>query len=318
MSTKSSEIKDLAALLRADWNRRIRLDRRMWMSEAVESDDQMLASGERDLLLLLGSEISNTANKRVLEIGCGVGRMLVPAAGYFDSVIGVDVSDEAVAAANQLISTRELQQKVQAILVDGTNLAQIGDSSIDLIFSYGTLGIMPSRVLARCLAESHRVLRRNGSMRVQLYLGREQPSVEEDTLAVRAYDRDRFTRACAAGGFELSSAEELIHPIGNVSKPAEGIIAHIVSLRKTGESPLDTETIEAILLENPEQAAGESWAGSQLEYQMAITRAQKLVIDRQLPEARALFEYAADHYKHSDDIIDKVLTEINRVLESNE
>ena len=314
MNTKENKYKGLAAILRRDWNRRISLNRRMWMSEAVDSDEQMLASGERDLLLLLGEEITDTANKRVLEIGCGIGRMLIPAAKYFKSVVGVDVSEDALNAANLLIKSRGLSGSVETILVDGSDLLEIESNSVDLIYSYGTLGIVPTGIFACLLHEAGRILRLGRVMRFQLYLGTEQATIDQDTLAVRSYDLKKFTTACALCGFSIELVEELIHPIGNVSKPHEGIVAHIVSLKKESESTTKPANVELSLLDSPENSSIENWKGSALEYQMAITRAQKLVQCGNLAEAKALFQYAADNYADADKVIHKLLQEIDLAI----
>ena len=65
---------DLTKRMREDWDSRIAQDFRYWMSDGVESDDEMWAAGRRDLEILLKHlEKSELKTQKALEVGCGVG-----------------------------------------------------------------------------------------------------------------------------------------------------------------------------------------------------------------------------------------------------
>ncbi len=93
---ESDELDDMKvywdACARHDAMRHIATDN--WQSEEIFHE-----CGERDLVNILNNldeEHLKTGNKRVLEIGCGIGRILKPfAIQYPDlSLFGVDVSEE--------------------------------------------------------------------------------------------------------------------------------------------------------------------------------------------------------------------------------
>src|SRR5690242_20572967 len=87
-----------------EWDERVSHDYRYWMSDGVQSDEAMWDTGKRDLdSLLRNPPIQNIRSLTMLEIGCGVGRLLKSATEQFGSVIGIDVSKQAIAKAQSLL-----------------------------------------------------------------------------------------------------------------------------------------------------------------------------------------------------------------------
>jgi len=78
--------------MQREWNERAQTDPQGYIGRGYAgSDAQFWASGAPDLdgLILDGLELDRRA--AVLEIGCGVGRLLRPLAARANRVIGVDL-----------------------------------------------------------------------------------------------------------------------------------------------------------------------------------------------------------------------------------
>ncbi|NDC36642.1 MAG: class I SAM-dependent methyltransferase [Proteobacteria bacterium] len=156
-----SEQSKIAERMRLDWNRRVNHDYRFWMSDGHASDEEMWQTGERDLAIMTAG-IEGCGEKTVLEVGCGVGRLLRAASQKFRKVIGLDVSDEAIRRASELL--KDCPQ-VRLEVGNGVDLACITSSSIDVALSFAAITSMPTEVIAGYLHEIHRVLVPGGLVR---------------------------------------------------------------------------------------------------------------------------------------------------------
>ena len=231
--------------MRSDWDRRIQNDYRFWMGDGFVDDAAMWKTGSRDFRIVTDGILGNESKSwTVLDLGCGVGRLLREAAASFGSVIGVDVSKDAIERASQLLSDIS---NIRLHTTNGLDLAPIADRSIDLAYSFAAASHMPAPVFAENLVELARVIKAGGILRLQVYLGKEQQICEEDTLAPRGYDRSRFIAGLKTAGFDFESEFEPKLPF-EVSDQAAGLNAMIVSLRRssrTAHSPGDVT--EALL-----------------------------------------------------------------------
>jgi SAM-dependent methyltransferase len=97
-------------------------------------------------------------HETALEIGCGLGRMLVHLAERFDRVYGVDIAPEMIEGARELVPAN-----VELAVNSGDDLAPLEDERFDFVLSIQVFQHIPDReVIARYLGEVARVLRRNG------------------------------------------------------------------------------------------------------------------------------------------------------------
>jgi SAM-dependent methyltransferase len=138
---------------RRDPMRYIAPERRRWTTEAF------LASREgvvKDVLEWTGDAIGREA---MLEIGCGLGRMLIAFAPHFEEVHGVDIAPEMVQGAKEL----GLPANVHIHETSGAELAALPDSRFDLVFSFLVFQHIPDEaVIAGYLRETRRVLKPSG------------------------------------------------------------------------------------------------------------------------------------------------------------
>lgn len=152
--------------MRGDWDRRGVEDHRLHIAAGHEgSEEAFLASGEKDLagIVLDGIELEPSAE--TLEIGCGVGRLLLPLAKRVAVVHGVDISTVMVEKSKGYVTNAP---NVFTSVTDGT-LGHLPDSSLDLVFSFIVFQHIPDRAPIRAYAEeSARVLRPGGVFRFQV------------------------------------------------------------------------------------------------------------------------------------------------------
>lgn len=277
----------LARQMKADWDRRVSHDYRFWMSDGVSSDEAMWTSGERDLTALTKG-LPEQLGCTVLELGCGVGRILKAALPRFKQVIGVDVSSKAIDKARALLPQ---SPRLTLIAGDGLTLQPIADSTVDLVVSFAAISSIPTEVIGGYFREMHRVLVPNGRARLQVYLGREQAVTRSDTLHLRCYQRENFIKAVDAAGFKVESIEQL--DLGfEVSSSEQGFEAVVVSLLRVERTPASAAEICGLLLPlgEPETSAG----SADLECYMTVNYAKQLLVQGDIDRARDALAYAAD------------------------
>jgi ubiquinone/menaquinone biosynthesis C-methylase UbiE len=105
---------------------------------------------------------------RVLDVGCGAGGALLPAAwrvGPTGEAVGIDLSEGMVARTREAAAEAKLDW-VRAEVMDGAKLA-FDDDSFDAVLCAFTLASIPDA--AGALAEMHRVLRPTGSVGIAVW-----------------------------------------------------------------------------------------------------------------------------------------------------
>lgn len=309
-----SSLSLIANRMREEWDRRVSHDYRYWMSDGVEDDTRMWETGARDFeMLIRGLEPEALREQVSLEIGCGVGRLLRPAARYFRRAIGLDVSQEAIREAERLLADLP---NVELVLGNGINLSSIATGSVDFAFTFAALSSMPVSVIANYLAELARVVRPGGVMRLQVYLGKEQDTYEEDTIAIRSFSEERFVAAISRAGFTVEFVEEFSLPF-EVSNKEDGLIAKIVGLRRSNIQGGMPSEVKEELLPSGERSAGDLWQGSETEYLMALARARQHMDAGQAQEALDALEFAAAYYSQPDPEVVELLTDLRKVVKAS-
>ncbi len=295
---------DLQTRMRSEWDRRIDHDYRYWMSDGVESDQLMWESGKRDLeILLKGLSKESLQTQVALEVGCGVGRLLRASANIFNRVIGIDVSQKALEQARDLLQDLS---NVELILGNGTDLSAVNSSSVDFVYSFAALSSMPVSVFASYLRELDRIVKVGGLLRLQIYLGKTQNTVCEDSIAIRSFEPGCFVNAAEACGFRVQALEELTLPF-SVSDYDAGLVASIVSLKKVSDTEVTLSQIERLLCPEGEKIADENWPGSETEYLMALARAKQHLEAGRVEEAEAASRYALECYQGSKEEVQEIL-----------
>ena len=152
-------------LMRADWDLRARSDAAYYIDcgHGV-SPAAFWRSGEEDLQTQVLKGIRLSQDAVVLEIGCGIGRLLRAMRRRARLAIGVDISGEMIDRARAELLPDE---GIRLLRTDG-DLRDVPDGSIDFVYSFIVFQHVPSRsAVLTYLRESSRVLRPGGLLRFQ-------------------------------------------------------------------------------------------------------------------------------------------------------
>jgi len=104
--------------------------------------------------------------KRMLDIGCGIGRLDRGFSQMFGEVWGLDVSGEMIA---QAIELNRAFKYVKFVKGNGQDLSTFPDDFFDFVFSYITFQHIPEkRITLNYLSEIHRVLKSGGLFKIHL------------------------------------------------------------------------------------------------------------------------------------------------------
>ena len=160
--------------MRRDWDERARENARYYVNTAKTdwSDDEFFQSGEKTVAEQILNDMINICQgkeprkMKVLEIGCGAGRITRALAGVFGEVHAVDVIGEMVKLARQ-----SLQDRPNAFVYqnNGADLTVIHGTDFDFAFSAIVFQHIPSReVIENYIREVHRLLRPGALFKFQV------------------------------------------------------------------------------------------------------------------------------------------------------
>jgi len=163
------------------------------VAESEESSVALYSLGSPELLAAATDEVVGVLedwgvlgrHRDALEIGCGIGRLMVPLASRVRSVVGTDVSSGMIAAARRRL---EGLPNATVHVTTGHDLSELEAASMDLVYS---VDAFPYLVLAgRALVERHfreirRVLRPAGDFVLFNYAyGRSREDANREVLAL--------------------------------------------------------------------------------------------------------------------------------------
>ena len=194
------------------------------------------------LPILLNGRPAKTC--RIVEIGCGVGRMTRWFAEDFLEVHGVDISAEMIRRARLRLAE---SPNVVLHLGSGRDLSGLPDETFDLAFSYIVFQHIPSRaVIENYVREAARVLRPGGFFKFQLQ-GDQSP-------AYRRQKRDTWMGET----FSLTEAAEMLEGAGFSLIASDGVGTQYFLLTARRGPAFDQPGINSYLF------PGEAWAQPQL------------------------------------------------------
>ena len=146
-----------------DWNERAQKNAFHYIASWQNEWDlkSFLASGEEDITRLVVPTLERCSlvlgGMRMLELGCGVGRMTHSFARRFEQVYAFDISREMLSRARQIHCG---ETNILWLLSNGANLACVATDSMDFVFSYLVLQHLPEEALAlQYIREMLRVLK---------------------------------------------------------------------------------------------------------------------------------------------------------------
>ncbi|HJP58950.1 MAG TPA: methyltransferase domain-containing protein [Gemmatimonadaceae bacterium] len=176
------------------------------VQQSEEASVALYSLGNPDLLDQATAEIVSQLHEwglvneesNVLDIGCGIGRLLVALAPQVNRVVGIDVSAEMVKAARR---RSEGYENVSVIKGDGYGLAAVKGDEFDLIIAVDSFPYLRQSgypLVQKFVADSARALKSRGQLVILNYSYSEDD--ESDAREVRALCAENGLEAVEIGG----------------------------------------------------------------------------------------------------------------------
>src|SRR6266849_6368341 len=195
--------------MRADWDRRARENARHYVENSQEewSDAEFFENGRTTLAELIDTDTTNIyqgkdpKTMRVVEIGCGAGRLTLPLAELFGEVHAVDVSGEMVARARQALAGHPHAHVYQN---NGCDLSVVPPLVFDFAISMIVFQHIPSyEVIESYVSEVYRLLRPGALFKFQVQGGGQiGPVSPDDTWEGVTFSEEQAREMAARCGFE--------------------------------------------------------------------------------------------------------------------
>ena len=182
--------------MRRDWDRRALENARHYVVTGKQqwTDEEFWRSGEITLREEILNDLDNVCQgkdprqMRVLEIGCGAGRVTRAFAGFFGEVWGVDISAEMIRQARESCAgfpnahlVRNNGKDLKAVASPWrVKLGLESPREFDFAFSFMVFQHIPNRkIIENYVREAHRLLRHGGLFKFQV---QGSPLAEPDPL----------------------------------------------------------------------------------------------------------------------------------------
>jgi cyclopropane fatty-acyl-phospholipid synthase-like methyltransferase len=194
--------------MRDDWDQRARENARYYVCTVTTdwSDEEFFATGERSVEEDIRTDLPNIcqgklpSEMRVLEIGCGVGRMTRALADLFGEVHGVDVSGEMVRQAALALRDRPNAFVYQN---NGKDLSVVPALPFDFAFSSIVFQHIPSReIIENYVREVHRLLRPGALFKFQVQGDFTMQTTPDDTWLGVAFSERQAAQMAYRCGFD--------------------------------------------------------------------------------------------------------------------
>ena len=205
-SAQSGPDPSLAEKMREEWDSRARENARHFIAtgQTEWSDEEFFESGRENVRREILTDMINVCQGRdpkqmkVLEIGCGSGRITRALAEVFGEVYAVDISGEMVAQAQRALADVPNARIFQN---NGVDLAVLGPVQVDFAFTFIVFQHIPSReVIYSYVREVKRLLRPGGLFKFQVQGDSTiDPATGDTWLGVPFSDKDAVEMAAACG-----------------------------------------------------------------------------------------------------------------------
>ena len=206
--------------MRRDWDRRAIENARHYVATGQKewSDQEFFAAGEQELKEQILNDLGNICQgkdpqaMKVLEIGCGAGRITRALAGFFGEVYAVDISRHMVRQARQAMARFP---NAHILRNNGRDLSVLrprwwrrfgtaGELQIDFAFSCLVFQHIPSRaVIESYVSEVNRVLRPGGLFKFQVQGHTGMEPKQDGSWIGQTYSREDARKLAESNGFEL-------------------------------------------------------------------------------------------------------------------
>jgi ubiquinone/menaquinone biosynthesis C-methylase UbiE len=194
--------------MRQDWDRRARENARHFVdtSKTEWTDQEFFASGEQAIREDILTDTINICqgkdpkSMRVLEIGCGAGRLTRALSSYFGEVHAVDVSGEMIGQARKALADRS---NVHLYQNNGCDLSVIPAVAFDFAYSAIVFQHIPSReIIETYVREVARLLKPGTLFKFQVQGNASVDSKPDDTWHGVPFSQAQADAMALRCGFE--------------------------------------------------------------------------------------------------------------------
>jgi ubiquinone/menaquinone biosynthesis C-methylase UbiE len=205
---KELSLQEQLEKMRQDWDARARENARYFVATARNdwSDEEFFRSGEKAVSEDILTDMTNICQgkdpqaMRVLEIGCGAGRLTRALSNVFGEVHAVDVSGEMVELARKAVADCP---GVHVYQNNGCDLTVVPPVEFDFAYSAIVFQHIPSReVIENYVREVHRLLRPGALFKFQVQGDSRVESSPDDTWLGVSYSDQAATEMAHRCGFE--------------------------------------------------------------------------------------------------------------------
>jgi SAM-dependent methyltransferase len=202
------DVSPLLKKMESEWDQRARENARYYIVNSRESwtDEEFYRGGELTVANEILTDMVNICQgkhpkeMKVLDIGCGSGRVTRALAGVFGEAHGVDVSGEMIRLAREACSGLT---NVFFYQNNGMDLEVVGGRDFDFAFSTCVFHHIPSRdVIENYVREVGRLLRPGGLFKFEVQGFVEMDSKADDTWFGAAFSDEQVVEMAERCGFE--------------------------------------------------------------------------------------------------------------------
>ena len=156
---------ELLQKMKRDWNNRARENFQYYIvnSRTDWSEEDFMASGDETFAHYVLTDMENVCqgkrpcDMKVLDFGCGAGRVTRSMGKAFGEVHGVDISSEMLKLAGSALADLP---NIRLYETDGQDLDVLGDASFDFAFAFSVFHHIPGKaIIENCIAQVGRHLR---------------------------------------------------------------------------------------------------------------------------------------------------------------
>jgi len=206
--SKSLTLDEQLQRMQSDWDRRARENARHFVdtSRTDWTDQDFFASGEQAIAEQILTDTENVyqgrdpAQMRILEIGCGAGRLTRALSNIFGDVHAVDVSGEMVARARVALHDRP---NITLYQNNGCDLVVVPPLAFDFAYSSHVFQHIPSReIIESYVREVYRLLRPGALFKFQVQGTPIEDSSPDDTWHGVCFNHEQVSAMAQRCGFE--------------------------------------------------------------------------------------------------------------------
>lgn len=232
--------------MKLEWDKRAAEEAKWYINTLSrhQTDAEFDASGLVEVQRLILSELTlltggrNAKDLRLLEIGCGIGRMTRHLAGIFGEVYGVDVSAEMIRQAKARLQDLA---NVSLFETNGVDFALFPEAFFDLAFSAYVFQHIPSaEIIASNIVDGLRVLKPGGLFKFVVNAMSDEAFLQsqKDSWIGDAFPEQRIRRLA------LEAKAQLIGLVGAETQYCWVLLRR----RQTSSPPVRRKAAPAIIL----------------------------------------------------------------------